>query len=511
MQRSAFRIVNFQLSQKRYYRKHNVRVRFAPSPTGHLHLGGLRTALYNYLFARANDGCFILRIEDTDQTRIIPDAMQKLQDDLFWAGIIPDEDPIRGGPTGPYIQSKRIELYKEQVLTLLNNESAYYCFCSEHRLDLIRKDAMRLKQKPKYDNRCRYLTKEEVKNRIRKGEQHCIRFKLTSNPDPFVDLVYGEIAYDVAQNEGDPIIIKSDGYPTYHFANVVDDHFMEISHVLRGIEWQISTQKHLLLYKAFGWIPPRFGHLPLILNPDGTKLSKRQGDITVEAYRKQGIFPLALLNFITHAGGGFSREQGGQRCYSYEELIKQFDITKINVNSTKLSPEKLLEFNKMEISQLLANDDNCKFLVQRVSKLVLETFPDRVKDGSLQLNEDHILSVLKWAQHRISKLSDLVSSDLAFLWVVPSAQETHSPQPKDIQLLRTLSEKLSSFDEGNFQKNSLKNCLKEFADNNEIPFPTLMNLLRSTLSGLKSGPGVAEMMEIMGKETTLNRLKQSIS
>ncbi|PNF34521.1 hypothetical protein B7P43_G10725 [Cryptotermes secundus] len=225
-----------------------VRVRFAPSPTGHLHLGGLRTAFYNYLFAKSHGGKFILRIEDTDQSRIVPDAVDKFENDLEWVGIVPDESPSVGGPYGPYKQSERLSLYRNQVKSILEKGEGYYCFCTDRRLDLLRREALRARQVPRYDNRCRHLSEEEVKERLDRGDNYCIRFKLMSDEEAFEDLVYGRISYNVALNEGDPVIIKSDGYPTYHFANVVDDHFMKISHVLRGVEWQISTSKHILLY-----------------------------------------------------------------------------------------------------------------------------------------------------------------------------------------------------------------------------------------------------------------------
>ncbi|XP_012278507.1 probable glutamate--tRNA ligase, mitochondrial [Orussus abietinus] len=507
MYRTVLRTVHVELLHKRFFKK-CVRVRFAPSPTGYLHLGGLRTALYNYLFARANGGSFILRIEDTDQSRVLPGAIEKLQEDLFWAGVITDEDPIRGGPTGPYVQSKRLEIYHEQVAKLLKYGSAYRCFCSERRLELVRREAVRTKQIPKYDNRCRHLTETEINEKLTRGENHCIRFKLSSDVEPFEDMVYGKITYDVTRNEGDPVIIKADGFPTYHFANVVDDHLMEISHVLRGVEWQISTPKHLMMYKAFGWLPPQFGHLPLLLNSDGSKLSKRQGDVRVDAYREQGIFPLALVNYITHAGGGFNRKNDGQHCYSYSELIKQFDVNLINVNSTKLWPEKLLEFNKLELLQLLENEKNYEFFLNKVNQLVLQAFPERASDGSLQLHPDHVIAVLKWASTRISKLSDLVAPDLAFVWVLPTC-EPNIEKSELIEAVKVLSEMLENIDPNNFDKQSLGICLRSFAEEKDIPFPEFMKLLRTILSGLKDGPGVAEMMEILGRETTLTRLKRS--
>ncbi|KAL0115731.1 hypothetical protein PUN28_010931 [Cardiocondyla obscurior] len=511
MQRSNILCVtSIQLLQRRFFKKYHVRVRFAPSPTGHLHLGGLRTALYNYLFARNNNGTFILRIEDTDQTRTIPGAIEKLQDDLLWAGIISDEDPTRGGPFGPYLQSSRLELYKEQVLNLLNNESAYYCFCTENRLALLRKEAMKCGQIPRYDNRCRHFTKDEVKEMLRKNLSYCIRFKLSSTPETFHDIVYGDVFHDVTKSEGDPVIIKSDGYPTYHFANVVDDHFMEISHVLRGIEWQVSTSKHIMLYKAFGWDPPIYGHLPLILNVDGSKLSKRQGDIKIESFRKQGIFPLALLNYIIGAGGGFNRKWEDQDLYSYQELIKQFDISKIKLNSGKLMPDKLYEFNKMEIANLLQNKKNHKFFIERIKKLVLEAFSGQKNVGNLQLDDDHIITTLKWAQNRILTLNDLVKEDLAFLWIVPSSMP-NVKQTGCSDAIKLLNAELVEIDASNYKTDWMILFLRDFAKKNGVPFATLMKTLRSVMSGVKVGPPVAEMMEILGKDETLLRLQRCVS
>ncbi|XP_050595217.1 probable glutamate--tRNA ligase, mitochondrial isoform X5 [Bombus affinis] len=511
MKYNIFRITNVLFMQKRFFNKVQVRVRFAPSPTGLLHVGGLRTALYNYLFARANNGAFILRIEDTDQSRCIPDAIEKIQCDLLWSGIIPDEDPIRGGPVGPYIQSKRLEIYKDQVLKLINNQSAYYCFCTENRLQLLRREAIKRGEVPKYDNRCRHISNDEVKAKLDNGSPFCIRFKLSAGIESFDDLIYGKIEHDIAQREGDPIIIKTDGYPTYHFANVVDDHLMGISHVLRGIEWQVSTPKHIMMYKAFNWTPPLYGHLPLILNFDGSKLSKRQNDISIESFRKEGIFPLAVLNYVTHAGGGFDNKGGALYIDSYEELIKQFNISKIKVSSNKLSPPKLLEFNRIEISKLLANEKNNAFLIERIKTLVIEAFPNRQTDRNLQLDDNHIISVLKWAQHRISKLSDLVSPKLAFLWHIPTTSLDDTMLGCKLDALKIISMKLIEIEIQNFNKEWINRYLREFANEHEISYPTLMKALRFVLSGLKEGPPVFEMMEILGKDSTVLRIKRYIS
>lgn len=507
MYRNIFRVVNIQILQKRFYSENEVRVRFAPSPTGLLHIGGLRTALYNYLFARANNGSFILRIEDTDQCRLVPGATEKLQNDLLWAGIIPDEDPTRGGPVGPYCQSKRLEMYRDHVFKLLDNKSAYYCFCTENRLDLIRRESLKLGQVPKYDNRCRHLSTDEINTKLKRGQPHCIRFKLSEEPEPFNDIIYGHILHDIVQHEGDPVIIKTDGFPTYHFANVVDDHLMKISHVLRGVEWQISTPKHLMLYKAFGWTPPKFGHLPLILSSDGSKLSKRTKDISIESFRQDGIFPLALLNYATYAGSGFDKEQT-EYIDSFQELIKKFDITKIKTSSGKLSPEKLLEFNKLELNKLLMNEKNHKFLVERVKKIITDAY--LVDVDASELDDDHILQILKWARHRICKLNDLASPNMIFLWTSPKTLPDIS-QPEYLDAIKKLCTTLAELDVTNFTKEWISVYLKDFAKNNQIKYSIFMKNLRLGLTDVKDGPPVAEMMELLGKDRTVSRLKRCIS
>ncbi|XP_017773834.1 PREDICTED: probable glutamate--tRNA ligase, mitochondrial [Nicrophorus vespilloides] len=499
------------LLNNRYYCSRKVRVRFAPSPTGHLHLGGLRTALYNYLFAKLHKGSFILRIEDTDQTRLVPGATERLQEDLKWSGIKIDEGPDIGGSLGPYIQSHRVKLYNEQVKVLLNNGSAYQCFCTDKRLDLLRKEAVRMRQVPKYDNRCRHLSQEEINLRLERGDRHCIRFKLQTGCDTFEDLIYGNIAYDVALQEGDPVIMKSDGFPTYHFANVVDDHFMQISHVLRGMEWQISTTKHILLYRAFNWEPPKYGHLPLLLNADGTKLSKRQGDIKVSHYRETGILPMALINFITNSGGGFDKdkERGLKpKCYTMMELAQQFDVEEINSHSGKLMPERLLEFNNLEIERQLGMEDTKKKLIDQVREIVKAKFPKH-DESTLQIRDEHIETILKWSINRIDRLTDLVSRDLMFLWVTPELKHLHSVDEKQ----RNAIEKLNASFENNWkaEKQEVNNYLKDFAKENGIAFSNFMKLLRTILSGLKEGPSVAEMIEILGKDNTRNRIDLFLS
>lgn len=485
----------------------NVRVRFAPSPTGFLHLGGLRTALYNYLFAKSKGGTFILRIEDTDQTRIVPGALQKLEEDLAWTGIIPDEGPSAGGKYGPYIQSERADLYRTEVQKLIQNETAYYCFCTERRLELLRCEAVRAGQVPKYDNRCRHLSKADVDKKLNEGAKKCIRFKLTQGAEQFHDLVCGTVAHDVASVEGDPIILKSDRLPTYHLANVIDDHYMEISHVLRGIEWQPSTAKHILMYKAFGWDPPEYAHLPLLMNADGTKLSKRQGDITVNFYRESGILPRALINFVTYSGGGFRRGEKHEgfeiKSYSMDELCHMFDLNLVSGTSCKVALNRLNDFNQVEMCQQISDTDELQRLVTELKVLIQDKFKDRL-DTSLDLSEDHIKSVLLWSQKRISRLSDLVGEKLAFLWLRPNLDHLNIQTPDVFVDLIML---LSGAEE--FKKESLAKLLRNFANNHNVPFKNFMKDMRFILSGLKDGPSVAEMLEILGKKTSLARIERA--
>ncbi|XP_045471969.1 probable glutamate--tRNA ligase, mitochondrial [Harmonia axyridis] len=487
----------------------DTRVRFAPSPTGYLHLGGLRTALYNFLFSKSKNGTFILRIEDTDQTRLVKGATEQLIKDISWAGIQIHEGPHIGGNYGPYIQSERLDLYGQQVDTLLKNGTAYYCFCTERRLDLLRREAVKNREVPKYDNKCRHLTHDQISKNLAEGNKYCIRFKLSSDVSSYDDLVYGKITYDVSLNEGDPVIIKSDGYPTYHFANVVDDHFMKISHVLRGLEWQISTTKHIQMYRAFGWEPPKFGHLPLLLNSDGTKLSKRQNDIKISHFRENGIFPLALLNYVVDAGGGFEKDllqNVKLRIYTADELASQFDVTKLSTHSGRLMTEKLLGFNQAELKRLLANEYEEKELLKEMQSLLKKHFEKLHFNADLQLEEKHIRSVLHWSSNRIKKLSDLLTNDMAFLWTLPKSVTL---KQNDIDVTEELLRKLEH--KGDFEREELSKFLKDFANKQNIKYNMFMKTLRSILSGLKEGPSIAEMMEILGKDSTLKRLRTSLN
>ncbi|MGB9591246.1 MAG: glutamate--tRNA ligase, partial [Candidatus Kryptoniota bacterium] len=315
-----------------------IRVRFAPSPTGYLHVGGLRTALYNFLFARKSNGRFILRIEDTDRSRYVEDAIENLIESLKWAGLNYDEGPDVGGEYGPYVQSKRLDIYKRHTDVLVEKGLAYRCFCTPERLERMRKDLERQKLPVKYDRTCLRLRDEEIKANIASGKSFVIRLKVPDHTKiKFIDLIRGEVEFSSEQID-DQVLLKTDGYPTYHLANVVDDHMMAISHVIRGEEWLSSTPKHVLLYDYFGWERPAFAHLPLLLNPDKSKLSKRQGDVAVEEYRAKGYLKEALINFVALLGWnpGDDRE-----IFTLDELVKEFSLERVNKSGAVFNIEKL--------------------------------------------------------------------------------------------------------------------------------------------------------------------------
>ncbi len=326
----------------------SIRVRFAPSPTGYLHVGGLRTALYNYLFARKQNGTFILRIEDTDRSRYVEGAVDNLIETLRWAGLDYDEGPAKRGVAGPYVQSERIAIYREHVEKLVAGGHAYYAFDTPEELEEMRKAQEGQRLTPKYDRRALKLSPDDVHRKLESGVPAVVRMKVPdSTVIAFHDLVRGPVEFSSEQMD-DQVLLKSDGYPTYHLANVVDDHLMGISHVIRGEEWLSSTPKHVLLYRYFGWDMPQFAHLPLLLNPDKSKLSKRQGDVAVEDYRKKGYLPEALVNFVAFLGWNPGDER---ELFSKEELVQEFSLERVGKSGAVFNIEKLNWLNAQHLRQ----------------------------------------------------------------------------------------------------------------------------------------------------------------
>ncbi|XP_023262755.1 probable glutamate--tRNA ligase, mitochondrial [Seriola lalandi dorsalis] len=483
-----------------------VRVRFAPSPTGFLHLGGLRTALYNYIFAKKYGGVFILRLEDTDQSRLVPGAAESIEDMLEWAGIPPDESPRRGGPVGPYLQSQRLDLYSQTAQQLVNSGHAYHCFCSPQRLELLKKEALRSGQTPRYDNRCRHLRADQVQEKLAQGTSHVIRFRLDEGVEPFQDLIFGWNRHEVAQVEGDPVVIKADGFPTYHLANIVDDHYMKISHVLRGSEWLISTSKHLLMYQALGWKPPTFGHLPLLMNKDGSKLSKRQGDIFIQSFQRDEILPEALLDITTNCGSGFSTNRIGRRI---DELISEFNPSKITTHSALLDLEKLPEFNRIHLQQRIEDEDQCVLLIKDLQEQIQQAYAAEIQEDEV-LHEDYIRRVLQLRKGHISSLKELVSPDYSYLWVRPSVSSQQvAALTAEAQHIASLVLKLIEERGEELTVDQLSKDLKTLAKQTKATkYREVMKLLRLTLSGLQQGPSVAEMMLSLGPAEISHRFQK---
>uniref|UniRef100_G1SV59 Nondiscriminating glutamyl-tRNA synthetase EARS2, mitochondrial n=1 Tax=Oryctolagus cuniculus TaxID=9986 RepID=G1SV59_RABIT len=486
-----------------------VRVRFAPSPTGFLHLGGLRTALYNYIFAKKHQGRFILRLEDTDQTRLVPGAADNIEDMLEWAGISPDESPRQGGPAGPYQQSQRLQLYAQAAEALLKTGAAYRCFCSPQRLELLKKEALRNRQTPRYDNRCRDLSQGQVAQKLAKDPTPAIRFRLEEEAPAFQDLVYGWTRHEVASVEGDPVILKSDGFPTYHLACVVDDHHMGISHVLRGSEWLVSTSKHLLLYRALGWQPPRFAHLPLLLNKDGSKLSKRQGDIFLEHFAAVGFLPEALLDIITNCGSGFAENQMGR---TLPELIAQFDLSRVTCHSALLELEKLPEFNRLHLRRLVSDETHRRQLVGKLQALVEEAFGSQLQNRHV-LEPAYVERIILLRQGHICRLQELVSPTYSYLWTRPAvgrAQLGAISEKVDTIAKRVLG--LLERSGTSLTQDVLSGELKKLSEGLEgTKYSNVMKLLRVALSGRPQGPPVAEMMMSLGPEEVRERIQSVLS
>ena len=386
-----------------------IRVRFAPSPTGYLHIGGLRTALYNYLFARHTGGTFILRIEDTDRTRIVPDAMENLIHTLQKLDITFDEGPIIGGNYGPYIQSERLDLYRKEAQKLLDAGFAYRCFCTPETLAQMRAEQQAKGEFVKYDRRCLNLTPAEIEAKLAKGEPYVLRLKMPETRTfRFNDIIRGEVEMDSAQSD-DQVLIKSDGYPTYHLASVVDDHYMDISYVIRGEEWLSSMPKHLWLYECFGWTPPQWVHLPLILNPDRTKLSKRMNDVAVEDYLERGYLKEAIINFVALLGW---HSADNREIFSLEELCQEFTLERVNKSGAIFDLNKLNWMNGWYLRNL------------PLDTIVERSKPYFEKEHLAIPDTGKLTKIVATARERCTLLSDLVEYSKMFLCPQPLSTES---------------------------------------------------------------------------------------
>lgn len=463
--------------------------RFAPSPTGYLHVGGLRTALYNYLYAKKNDGKFILRIEDTDQTRYQEGAVENLMNSLKSVGIEYDFGPGKEDENAPYFQSKRNNIYKKEVDKLIQDGNAYRCFCTPERLKELHEKQVANKEDPKYDGKCRNLSQEESDERA-KSENFTVRLKVPETGGiTFKDKVRGKVKIDYSE-VSDQILIKTDGFPTYHLANVVDDHYMKISHVIRGEEWLSSLPKHLLLYRYLGWKAPKFAHLPLLLNSDRSKLSKRQGDVAVEDYLKKGYLPSALLNFLALLGWN---PGGKKEIFSLEELVNEFSLERINKSGSVFDVKKLDWMNGQYIRKM---SDESYFV--EAKKWIDES----------KLKKDKIHIALKSLKPRLVKMTDIQEKLKTF---TQTEFEINDEEAKKIIgtdstkiVLKSYSEKVSDLDE--LTANDFYSIMKKVQNDTGIKGKDLWMPIRIALTGEMHGPELDCIVEYFGKEENISRV-----
>lgn len=473
----------------------DVRVRFAPSPTGYLHVGGLRTALYNFLFARHYQGAMVLRIEDTDQTRYVEGATEDLIKTLRWAGIEYDEGPDVGGEYGPYVQSQRLAIYREKALQLVESEYAYYCFCTPEDLEQMRQEQLAKGLTARYDGRCRKLTPDEVRQKLNRGIPHVIRLKMPDEGETiFEDIIRGIVSF---QNElqDDQILLKSDGYPTYHLANVIDDHLMGITHVIRGEEWLLSLPKHIQLYKAFGWEVPKLAHLPLLLNADRSKLSKRQGDVAVEDYIEKGYLPEALINFLALLGWNPGTDQ---EFFSMEELIQQFSLERVSKSGAVFDIEKLNWMNGHYIREL-SEEKRAQFLSHFMEKAGFD-----ISD------EERTLKIINGIYKKINKGDDVAREARIFFEDEIEIREAEAleilKKETSKEVLETFLQKLEEVDELNID--SFKQIMKSVQDQTGIKKQDLWMPVRVALTGVTHGAELPLIIEIFGKQKVVSFVAQ---
>lgn len=495
-----------------------VRVRFAPSPTGPLHIGGVRTALFNYLFAKRNGGKMILRIEDTDQTRFVEGAEEYIMESLEWCGIKFDEGIKEGGNYGPYRQSDRREIYNKYAKILIENQSVYMAFDSPEELDKLRSEAEAKGETFVYNHESRKnlknslaLSKEQVAELLENKTPYVLRFKMPENQlVELYDEIRGEIKFNT-QELDDKVLVKTDGLPTYHLANIVDDHLMEITHVIRGEEWLPSLPLHDLLYKAFGWTAPKFAHLPLILKPSGKgKLSKRDGDQLgfpvfptqwdsgeeiFKGYREEGYFPEAFINMLALLGWNPGTEQ---EIFSMDELIQVFSLDRVGKSGSRFDPDKTKWFNH-------------QYLIKKSGEELAEEFKVILDEKNINYSGFPLARICEMLKERVNFIHELWEESYFFF----QAPETYDEKflkksyKEDLtQLLQKLIEILKN--QQNFSSEEIENSVKTWIESAEIGFGRVMSPFRLALVGAGKGPHVFDIVEIIGKDESIRRISALI-
>lgn len=467
----------------------SVRTRMAPSPTGELHVGGLAMALKDYAWAKRNDGAFILRIEDTDQSREVSGAVERIKAILTTFGLHWDEGPDVGGEYGPYIQSERLAVYQEKAKELIATGHAYYCFCSRKRLEEVRNHQRANKQPPMYDGHCRSLPAEEVAQQLAAKKPYVVRLKVPKNePLRFTDLLRGEITFET-NSVDDQVLLKSDGFPTYHLAVVIDDHAMQISHVFRGEEWISSAPKHVLLYKAFGWETPTFVHFPVFLDPSGKgKMSKRTGTVSVEAFLSQGYLPEALLNFLMILGWA---PKDGDEVMTLDRYVQEFNPADVSAKSVKFDLAKLQWLNGVYIRKLPIEE-----LSARLIPFLPEDFP-----------QEKLAAILPLVSERLSLLKD-IEELTAFFYRPITVDQTVLLKKADAELvtqqLHLTKETLSEVSQWSVA--TIESAVRKLQEEHEWQRGQYFMMLRIAVTGKKATPPLFDTIAVLGQAITLERL-----
>ena len=480
----------------------SVRVRYAPSPTGQPHLGNIRTALFNWLYARRHGGRFIVRIEDTDQERKVSGAVQGILEALKWLELDWDEGPEVGGSYGSYFQSERLELYQEAAERLLQGGHAYHCYCTPQRLEEMRRQQMKNRQPPGYDRHCLNLSSQELQQHKNEGRVPVVRFSMPDSEEIVLhDLIRDKVAWR-SELLDDFVILKSDGFPTYHLANVLDDHLMEISHVLRAEEWLSSAPRHLKLYQALGYKPPLFGHLPMILGPDRSKLSKRHGAASVLEYREMGCLPQAMINFMALLGWSLDDRT---EIMSRQTLVEHFSLDRVSKSGAIFNQEKLLWMNGVYIRQLD---------LERLAEKLLAFWNEYPPAQILQpVDRPYLTRILPLVQERLKTLGE--AADLTSYFF----KETLDYDPRDLtqkgmnlgETSTALSKALSSLrDSLSFDAETLEQHLRVLGDDLGLSGRHFFGLLRVAISGRTAAPPLFQTMEVLGKDRCLKRISHAI-
>ena len=493
-----------------------IRDRYAPSPTGNQHIGSVRTALFNYLFARSKGGKFILRLEDTDRSRCEEKYVTNLYDTFNWLGFRWDEGPDVGGPFAPYIQSERFESYKKYARQLLDGDHAYYCFCSSERLDKVRQEREAARSSESgYDRYCRKIAPNEAAARAEAGEAHTVRLKIPLSGDSpdgnastkFFDHIVGSVEWKNEDVNPDPVLLKSDGFPTYHLANVVDDHLMGITHVLRAQEWLPSTPLHVIMYSAFGWEQPQFCHLPMVMGQDGKKLSKRHGATGIDEFIRQGFLPEALVNYIALVGASYEE---GKEIYSLEELAERFSIEKLNKAPAIFDYKKLEWFNGQYI-RMKSDDELASLTLPAAVEMGLFGEAGQKPDSAQEKTYAAAMPLVKERAVYLTEIPGKLGYLFSELPLPP--KEEFIPKKLDLketlELLKKAKTVMPSLAAAPSDEEA-ENAIKAFTEKEGLKLGDLMMPLRVAITGARVSPPLFGSIRLLGQEKSLNRLERAI-